>query len=80
MKVEKLTAKLLAGKVRNWRFEDACRVAGHCGWSLTRTSGSHHLFTHKRQEVPSLNLQSKNGQAKPYQLRQMKEAIETHAL
>ena len=76
MKAAKLKAKLLNGAVTNWSFSDACLVARHCGWTLSRQSGSHHIFTHSRSEVPSLNLQEKDGQAKPYQLRQMKEAIE----
>jgi len=80
MKADKLKAKLLKGNVTNWRFADACLLARHCGWQLSRTGGSHHIFTHTRPEVPSLNLQEKQGQAKPYQLRQMKETIEAHNL
>jgi hypothetical protein len=80
VKGEKLKAKLLAGTVTNWRFHDACLLAIHCGWTMTRTSGSHHIFTHARPDVPSINLQEKSGQAKPYQLRQMKNAIESHDL
>lgn len=80
MKADKLKAKLLGGIVTNWSFDDACRLAVHCGWTLTRTSGSHHIFTHGSAVVPTLNLQQKKGQAKPYQMRQMKDAIETHNL
>jgi hypothetical protein len=80
MKADKLKAKLLKGNVTNWRFADACLLARYCGWQLSRTGGSHHIFTHTRPEVPSLNLQEKQGQAKPYQLRQMKETIEAHNL
>jgi hypothetical protein len=80
IKAEKLKAKLLQGNVTNWSFEDACLLACHCGWKNTRTTSSHHIFTHFRKEVPSLNLQEKMGQAKPYQLRQMKETIDTFKL
>ena len=80
MKADKLKAKLLRGNLTNWSFANACLLARHCGWQLSRTGGSHHIFTHPRREVPSLNLQEKQGQAKPYQLRQMKETIEAHNL
>ena len=80
MKADKLKAKLLQGNVANWSFADACLVARHCGWGLSRVCGSHHIFTHTRAEVPSLNLQEKQGQAKSYQLRQMKDAIENHRI
>ncbi|MCX6877873.1 MAG: type II toxin-antitoxin system HicA family toxin [Verrucomicrobia bacterium] len=80
VKAEKLKTKPLQGNVTNWSFADACLLAGHCGWKITRTSSSHHIFTHFRKEVPSLNLQEKTGQAKPYQLRQMKETIDTFKL
>jgi len=80
VRADKLKGKLLAGNVTNWSYSDACLLARHCEWSLTRTGGSHHIFTHDNPAVPSVNLQSKKGQAKPCQLRQMKEAIETHGL
>ena len=80
MKAEKLKAKLLQGNVTNWSFAEACLLACHCGWKNTRTTSSHHIFTHFRKEVPSLNLLEKKGQAKPYQLRQMSETIDTFKL
>lgn len=80
MKEDKLKAKRLKGNVTNWSFADACLLARHCDWQLSRTGGSHHIFTHVRQEVPSLTLQEKQGQSKPYQLRQMKDTTETHDL
>ena len=80
MTAAKLKAKLLKRNVTNWNFPDACLLARHCGWQFSRTGGSHHIFTHPRPEVPSLNIQEKQGPAKPYQLRQMKETIEAHNL
>ncbi len=80
MKADKLKARLLSGIFTNWSFQDACHLARACGWENTRTSGSHHIFTHVRREVPSLNLQNQKGQAKSYQMRQMKEQIESHNL
>ncbi len=80
MKADKLKAKLLSGNLTSWSFQDACYLALACGWKNTRTSGSHQIFTHAIPAVPSLNLQHKKGQAKPYQMRQMKEQIESHNL
>ncbi len=80
MKADKLKTRLLSGIFTNWSFGDACQLARFCGWEHTRTSGSHHIFTHAKKEVPSLNLQNQKGQAKPYQMRQMKEQIESHNL
>jgi len=76
MKADKLKEKLLKGSVKNWSFADACLLARHCGWSLTRTNGSHHIFTHEKTAIASLNLQEEEGEAKAYQLRQMKKLIE----
>jgi predicted RNA binding protein YcfA (HicA-like mRNA interferase family) len=80
MKADKLKQRLIKGNFTNWSFQDAYHLARHCGWENTRTSGSHHIFTHPQKAVPSLNLQNKNGETKPYQMRQMKEQIESHQL
>ncbi len=80
MKADKLKQRLLKGNFTSWSFQDACHLARHCGWDNTRIGGSHHIFTHHKKEVPSLNLQPKKGEAKPYQMRQMKEQIEAHNL
>ncbi len=45
------------------------------GFRLDRTSGSHRIFRHGMGLM--LNLQpDRNGQAKPYQLRQLLELVE----
>jgi hypothetical protein len=44
-----------------------------------RTQGSHHIFT--RPGVRErLNLQREGGQAKPYQVRQVREILATYRL
>ncbi len=49
------------------------------GFTLKRVRGSHHIFGHSR--VPELvNLQSVDGQAKPYQIRQVIRLIERYNL
>jgi predicted RNA binding protein YcfA (HicA-like mRNA interferase family) len=46
---------------------------------LKRVSGSHHIFEHP--EIPEMiNLQEVNGEAKPYQIRQLMKLIEKYDL
>jgi len=49
------------------------------GFTLSRTDGSHHIFT--RSDIPELvNLQNVKGQAKIYQIRQFLKLVERHNL
>lgn len=49
------------------------------GFFLSRTSGSHHIFTHP--EISELvNLQEADGKAKPYQIRQFLRLVERYNL
>ena len=79
MKPRKVYEKILDGS-RNIRFEDACKLAKAFGFCLDRTSGSHHIFVHPGIP-PNLNFQpDRNGQAKPYQLRQLLALVEEYGL
>ena len=78
MKKQKLLQKLLSG-TKNIRFSEAVAVAEAFGFQLDRISGSHHIFIHEK--IPELlNLQNAKGKAKPYQIKQMLQLIETHNL
>ena len=49
------------------------------GFRLARVSGSHHIFAH--QAISELvNLQDANGQAKPYQVRQLLRLVDRYNL
>jgi len=49
------------------------------GFMLSRTSGSHHIFTCRG--IPELiNLQNVKGKAKPYQIRQFLKLVERYDL
>ena len=49
------------------------------GFALARVSGSHHIF--ERSGIPELvNLQSRKGKAKPYQVKQFLKLIEEYNL
>jgi len=74
----KTLQKILAGS-KNIRFSDMIRLVEGFGFRLSRTDGSHHIFTHP--DIPELvNLQEVRGQAKPYQMRQFLKTVERHSL
>jgi predicted RNA binding protein YcfA (HicA-like mRNA interferase family) len=65
---KKLLEKILA-EPKNVQFSEMVTLVEAFGFELTRTKGSHFIFTHP--EIPELiNLQEKNGKAKPYQVRE----------
>jgi len=75
---EKLLQKILSGS-RNIRFGDMVALVNAFGFRLSRTKGSHHIFTHPG--IPELvNLQEVHGQAKPYQIKQFLNLIERYNL
>lgn len=63
---------------KNITFSDLINILSKFGFSL-RINGSHHIFT--REDVEEIiNLQPKNGQAKPYQVKQVRELIVKYEL
>jgi len=78
MNKKKLLEKILAGS-KNVQFSEMVALVEAFGFELTRTKGSHFIFTHP--EIPELiNLQEKNGKAKPYQVREFLELVEKYNL
>ena len=64
MKRRKLLQKTIDGS-KNIRFTEMVNLVEGFGFKLTRTDGSHHIFS--RPDIPELvNLQDVKGQAKPY--------------
>jgi len=79
MNRRKLLARLARGYLANVAFSDLADLARGFGFRLIRTSGSHHIFAHP--STPELlNLQDVDGQAKPYQIRQLLRLIERYDL
>lgn len=74
----RILIKALAGS-KNIRFSEIIALAEGFGFRLARVSGSHHIFNHPDVDVP-INLQEVNGQAKPYQVRQLMKLVEEYAL
>ena len=71
---EKLLVRILRGTSdTNIPFEGMCRLLRHLGFE-ERTRGSHYIFTRDGVEE-ILNLQTKAGRAKPYQVKQVRQVI-----
>lgn len=79
-KFEKLKAKLLAGEgLNNFSVGDLDTVLQGIGFEHKRTTGSHHIYVHPQVDSP-VNVQGRDGKAKPYQLKQLKALIEENNL
>ena len=79
MNRRRLLRRLARGAVHNVSFGDMVNLAEGFGFGIQRVSGSHHIFSHP--DVPELiNLQSADGQAKPYQIRQFLRLVERYNL
>ncbi len=71
---ERLLQTILRGRSdANIRFSDLRALIDYLGFE-ERTRGSHHLFD-KVGIVEIVNLQSRGGHAKPYQVRQVRRLI-----
>ncbi len=71
---ERLLQTLLRGQSdANIRWADLRALLLYLGFS-ERVRGSHHLFD-KEGAVEIVNLQSRGGQVKPYQVRQIRKLI-----
>lgn len=78
MKKRKLLENVLSGS-KNIQFNEMVTLIEAFGFSLSRISGSHHIFKHP--EVPELiNIQNMNGQVAPYQISQFLMIVEQYNL
>ena len=57
------------------RFSDLCKVCDHYFGDARQKSSSHRIYKKPWQGDPRLNIQSQKGMAKPYQVRQVLEAV-----
>ena len=78
MNKRKLLQKALAGS-KNIRFGDFVALVEAFGFRRARTNGSHQIFEHP-DVAELLSLQSKQGKAKPYQIKQFLELVELYNL
>jgi virulence-associated protein VapD len=78
-KTDKILQKILSGlSDKNIAFSDLINLLTKFGFSI-RINGSHHISS--RGDVEEIiNLQPKSGQAKPYQVKQVRELIVKYGL
>ena len=78
-KWKKTLSRVLRGKSdANFGFDDLCELIRRLGFA-ERVRGDHHIFT--RDDVAEiLNLQPKGAQAKPYQVKQVRNVILDYGL
>ena len=80
MNPKRLYERILQGSTANVRFSDLTRLVEALGYELRRVRGDHHLFKHPQIEK-KLNLQpARSGDAKPYQVDQVANAIRLYDL
>lgn len=74
-RAKKAVAKILEGRSdANFDFEDLCFVLDRAGFTCRPGKGSHHIFF--RDGIPEIvNLQPRGGQAKPYQVKQVRDLL-----
>jgi predicted RNA binding protein YcfA (HicA-like mRNA interferase family) len=74
-KAEKLAAKILSGRSeKNFAFDDLCYVLERAGFQLRSGRGSHRIY-YRDGIVEIVNIQPRNGKAKPYQVKQVRELL-----
>jgi hypothetical protein len=78
-KIEKVIEKILRGTAdKNISFSELCQTLYYLSFEA-RIKGSHHIFF-KAGIEEILNLQPKQAQAKPYQVKQVREVIVKYGL
>jgi predicted RNA binding protein YcfA (HicA-like mRNA interferase family) len=74
-KAEKLAAKILSGRSdQNFAFDDLCYVIERAGFQRRTGKGSHRIY-YKDGIGEIINVQPRNGKAKPYQVKQVRELL-----
>ena len=58
------------------RFRDLCQVCDFYFGAARQTGSSHRVYKTPWQGDPRVNIQERQGKAKPYQVRQILKAIE----
>jgi HicA-like toxin of HicAB toxin-antitoxin system len=78
---DKTLGRLLSGTTdRSFRFDELCAILRRLGFDERQRGGSHHIFFRK-DLTEILNLQPRTGgQAKPYQVRQVRDVIVKYGL
>ena len=74
-KAEKQAVKILSGKSdNNFAFNDLCYILDRAGFQSRSGKGSHRIY-YEEGVVEIVNVQQRNGKAKPYQVKQVRELL-----
>ena len=74
-RIRKAVSKLLEGRSdANFAFDDLCFVLERAGFTRRAGRGSHCIFFHDGV-AEIVNIQPRGGQAKPYQVRQVRDLL-----
>jgi hypothetical protein len=74
-KVEKLATKILSGRSdKNLAFHDLCYVLERAGFQYALEKGVDRIY-YKGGIVEIVTVQPRNGKAKPYQVKQVRELL-----
>jgi hypothetical protein len=79
MKPAQLLSRILAGAVTNVGFDDLVRLIEALGFNEISRRGSHRVFG-RHGVLELINLQEVQGQAKPYQVRQVVTLVRRYDL
>lgn len=80
MNPKRVLERITSGAVNNIDFTDLVRLLKALGFERLRIEGDHHIFARDGiREQPNLQ-PDRSGQAKPYQVRQIKGLIEKYDL
>jgi predicted RNA binding protein YcfA (HicA-like mRNA interferase family) len=72
---EKLAERILSGRSdKNFALDDLCYVLERAGFQSRSGRGSHRIY-YKDGVVEIVNIQPRNGKAKPYQVKQVRELL-----
>ena len=78
-KGDKILERVLRGSLdASLHFSDLCSLLRRLGFA-ERIRGGHHIFT-RAGIAEIINIQSRQGMAKPYQVKQVRHLILTYAL
>ncbi len=58
------------------RFNDLCKVCDHYFGEARQSGSSHRVYKMPWQGDPRVNIQNSKGKAKPYQIKQVLQAIQ----
>ena len=77
-KKEKLLEKARYS-AKNLRFDELLKLAEYHDFIFKRQKGSHIMMKHRDKPI-FMNFQNKNGEAKPFQVKQLLSAIDEYNL